>query len=105
MIEWQPVFHQRGATGLSGGHWSADWRVSQLDLSRRPTGGLVDDVNGSHLVDGKLGSMKRLLCYVHMSLVMFFGGRPASSTAAAPAFRPPAPELLHFSLTHNRMVL
>eukprot|EP00775_Hariotina_reticulata_P009277 gene9277-9442_t len=29
MIEWQPVFHQRGATGVSGGHWSADWRITK----------------------------------------------------------------------------
>jgi hypothetical protein len=28
LIEWQPVFHQVGATGLSGGQWSANWRVS-----------------------------------------------------------------------------
>jgi hypothetical protein len=28
LIEWQPVFHQVGATGLSGGKWSDNWRVS-----------------------------------------------------------------------------
>lgn len=27
LIEWQPVYHQTGATGLSGGQWSANWRV------------------------------------------------------------------------------
>ncbi|KAF8062721.1 hypothetical protein HT031_004051 [Scenedesmus sp. PABB004] len=39
LIEWQPVFHQRGATGLSGGQWSANWRVTRstkvLHLLRR----------------------------------------------------------------------
>lgn len=27
LIEWQPVYHQEGATGVSGGEWSADWTV------------------------------------------------------------------------------
>lgn len=27
VIEWQPVYHQAGATGLSGGAWSGNWQV------------------------------------------------------------------------------
>lgn len=30
LIEWQPVYHQIGATGLSGGQWSANWRVRSV---------------------------------------------------------------------------
>lgn len=29
LIEWQPVYHQRGATGLGGGEWSANWEVTK----------------------------------------------------------------------------
>ena len=29
LIEWQPVFHQAGATGVSGGEWSANWQVTR----------------------------------------------------------------------------
>ncbi|KAI8470158.1 MAG: SNF2 family N-terminal domain-containing protein [Monoraphidium minutum] len=29
LIEWQPVYHQRGATGVSGGEWSANWEVTK----------------------------------------------------------------------------
>lgn len=29
LIEWQPVYHQAGATGVSGGEWGANWRVSE----------------------------------------------------------------------------
>eukprot|EP00879_Flechtneria_rotunda_P005819 GHRR01006123.1.p1 GENE.GHRR01006123.1~~GHRR01006123.1.p1 ORF type:complete len:1000 (+),score=452.54 GHRR01006123.1:320-3001(+) len=39
VIEWQPVYHQEGATGVSGGAWSANWRITRstkvLHLLRR----------------------------------------------------------------------
>mmetsp|Transcript_17744 Transcript_17744/g.45445 ORF Transcript_17744/g.45445 Transcript_17744/m.45445 type:complete len:1390 (-) Transcript_17744:249-4418(-) len=29
VIEWQPAYAQRGAVGISGGKWSANWQVTQ----------------------------------------------------------------------------
>jgi hypothetical protein len=29
LIEWQPVYHQAGATGVSGGEWSAKWEITK----------------------------------------------------------------------------
>jgi hypothetical protein len=38
LIEWQPVYHQRGAVGIGGGEWSANWEVTRSTKVRRRPG-------------------------------------------------------------------
>ena len=35
LIEWQPVYHQHGATGVEGGSWSGNWEVTKSTKARR----------------------------------------------------------------------